>query len=1636
MIQSQSNKVFGKRVLALLLSTAVAFGGMTIPASAETVSVGTSSNTITSFEELPEDVTSQTVELGTPQEKLNLPETLCVTVMTESTLTVELDSGDVSDIEEQSEEEMEAPETEGVLSEATPSDSKPVDDPEETFSKDVEDTVSEELSVIWTSERFYDPEEEDTYIFTPTLPEGYALADGVSLPEISVTVWVEAPAKLMMGLMSTSTIDYADENGVAQDPVTATLIEGTAASLSDGWYYAEGSLIINNSLTINGDVNIILTDDCDLTVNGGNVDAGINVSGSNSLTIYAQSTGNDMGALTVISGSHDCAGIGGKTKQTGGTITINGGTVTATGGPCAAGIGGGGNYPYGGDGGTITINGGIVTATASPSLGDPAGIGGGGYGNAGTIKITGGTVIANGSQKGIGSGAERSGGTIEISGGTVTANGIGTGGYDASASITISGNAFVVCTSTAYGGIAKNDQTNWSGVVIEGNIGAVYGMVTLTDDAEIPSGVKLTISDGAELTIPDGKTLTNSGTILVESGGVLTISGTLINNNTIVKKGTITGTISGADAVLPSLAGSVSITGTPVYGAMLTANTGGITSSEPGAFAYQWKRNGTTIIGTDSTYTLTTADIGHTITVSITATNYDGELSSGGVIITKAVAPSITFPTSATAITYGQTLASATLNSTSDVNGTFAWTAPSTAPTVAQSGSPFEVTYTPTDPANYDYTSVTLTANVAVTVLKAAGSFGSPSALNITYTNTLTLAEVTLPANYAWTNSSTSITSAGSGQTFPATYTDPSGNYEPANGNITVNVAKVTPSLTLGANPTNTQSRPGSVELTATLPADATGTLTFKAGASTIAVVTLPVNTATFTPVGAENSYSFTVEYSGDSNYESKISTTLEYSFIKSEQANVIVSDGSVNYGETLDLSTLVSGGSGTGALSFSKIDGPGEIGGATLTPTGAGDVNIIVAKAADHDYNVKSAAFKVTVNPRAITFMVATVGTQAHTGNPVTPTPEVKDGTTVLTEGVHFNYSYSNNIDGGVNATINIIGIGSYAGSTGYTTFTIGGSVPGITTPPSVSGTVYTGTALSQISLTGGVATVSGYFEWVNPSATATYGSNTFEVRFVPEDSILYAQVSGINVTFNAVNYSNDESNDNDRSDSRDTTITDSMVKVAIDKALEDAKAKGNTANGISVNISVTAIGAAGFSINLERSALNRLLEAGVTSFSISSLPVNMSFDRLALKQIQSQSGGNLAITVKPTTVTGLRNAFDITLNSTKDGKVVNITSLGNGTSTLNISAEPGENEFGGYLYGAYVGADKKINRIANSAYDSNSRRMIFSTNHFSVYGVGYTAPSDKLADIGSHWAKDSIDYVVGRGLFGGGTSEKFQPDTAITRGDFVTALGRLSGANTSGYTSSSFTDVKADAYSMPYIEWTYKKGIIQGISGSRFAPDRPITREEIAVILQNYAKATGYTLPVTRNAVSFTDASSIGSGYETAVTAMQQAGIMMGGTGNKFNPKSNATRAEASAMLHRYIKLAMDPATAQDWTLNDDGQYLYYRGGAAVTGWQTIDGVKYHFYSTGVLQTGWVKDNDENWRFYSGKTMLVGFSTLGANGDNKTYYFNKDGIMVAGKWLEIDGKWYYLNADGTLAQNTKIDGCEVDENGVRKTK
>jgi hypothetical protein len=206
------------------------------------------------------------------------------------------------------------------------------------------------------------------------------------------------------------------------------------------------------------------------------------------------------------------------------------------------------------------------------------------------------------------------------------------------------------------------------------------------------------------------------------------------------------------------------------------------------------------------------------------------------------------------------------------------------------------------------------------------------------------------------------------------------------------------------------------------------------------------------------------------------------------------------------------------------------------------------------------------------------------------------------------------------------------------------------------------------------------------------------------------------------------------------------------------------------------------------------------------------------------------------------------------------------------------------------YNGSDKKTPSKSNSTTDD----------------VVYNEEAPAFTDIANHWAKEDIEFVVSRGLFGGTSDTTFSPDAAMTRGMFVTVLGRLANAEVDSYNESSFNDVKSDAYYMGYIEWASKNNIVKGIGNGNFAPDQAITREQMAVIMSNYANAMDIMLTQTHGENTFADMAKISDYANDAVQQMQMEGILRGKNGNLFDPQGTATRAEVSAVLHRFVELS----------------------------------------------------------------------------------------------------------------------------------
>ena len=184
-----------------------------------------------------------------------------------------------------------------------------------------------------------------------------------------------------------------------------------------------------------------------------------------------------------------------------------------------------------------------------------------------------------------------------------------------------------------------------------------------------------------------------------------------------------------------------------------------------------------------------------------------------------------------------------------------------------------------------------------------------------------------------------------------------------------------------------------------------------------------------------------------------------------------------------------------------------------------------------------------------------------------------------------------------------------------------------------------------------------------------------------------------------------------------------------------------------------------------------------------------------------------------------------------------------------------------------------------------------------------------------------------------------------------FVTALGRLANADVNGYAKSSFTDVKSDAYYMGYIEWASKNSIVTGTGNGKFAPDQSITREQMAVIMLNYAKVIGFTLPKVHTENAFADSAKFSAYAKDAVKQMQMAGVVSGKNGNLFDPQGTATRAEVTAVLRRFVEMAISSDIMQGWTRNDSGRWMYYESGKPVTGKKDIGGTTYTFDQYGVM-------------------------------------------------------------------------------------
>ncbi|UJF32895.1 S-layer homology domain-containing protein [Paenibacillus hexagrammi] len=212
-----------------------------------------------------------------------------------------------------------------------------------------------------------------------------------------------------------------------------------------------------------------------------------------------------------------------------------------------------------------------------------------------------------------------------------------------------------------------------------------------------------------------------------------------------------------------------------------------------------------------------------------------------------------------------------------------------------------------------------------------------------------------------------------------------------------------------------------------------------------------------------------------------------------------------------------------------------------------------------------------------------------------------------------------------------------------------------------------------------------------------------------------------------------------------------------------------------------------------------------------------------------------------------------------------------------------------------------KKYNLKGTGSWSLN-QETASTWNYYALWADGFY-----FTDMQTHWAQADVLAAANRGWMLGTATDTFAPDAALTRAEaaviLVRALGLKSDASTAS-AAASFKDVPVTHWARQEIAIAKQSGLIQGISDSRFAPDQPITREEMAALLSRVVKTTSPGATSSSAKTSFSDVPASSWSYD-AITAMSRMGVVEGFPSGTFRPKASLTRAEMAALLGRVAPL-----------------------------------------------------------------------------------------------------------------------------------
>lgn len=282
---------------------------------------------------------------------------------------------------------------------------------------------------------------------------------------------------------------------------------------------------------------------------------------------------------------------------------------------------------------------------------------------------------------------------------------------------------------------------------------------------------------------------------------------------------------------------------------------------------------------------------------------------------------------------------------------------------------------------------------------------------------------------------------------------------------------------------------------------------------------------------------------------------------------------------------------------------------------------------------------------------------------------------------------------------------------------------------------------------------------------------------------------------------------------------------------------------------------------------------------------PVTFSVDLSGVAYYQAPSHGGSGSSGGSASTT-----YTLTFETNGGNAIAKVTK--NKGTTIDL-AQYAPTKSGATFEGWY--ADKGLTKkITSVKLDANT----------TVYAKWTEAPVSGLpfGDVKSaDWFYNDVKYVYEKGMMAGTAADVFAPNATTTRAMIVTILYRLEGSPAVTGTSA-FADVPAGQWYTDAVNWAAANQIVKGTSATTFAPNDSITREQMAAILYRYAQYKGYDVTKKADLSGYSDNGQVSAYVKDALAWANAAKLINGVTNTTLAPQGNATRAQVSAILHRF--------------------------------------------------------------------------------------------------------------------------------------